>query len=104
MVTESISEETVADPSEWKSSARIAVLDHLKRPIAYLFIRIVVVIGKLFAATLLIAAGTDTDASIDDTTTPSASDLHGRLLTWAANLPRPILNVRPSPTVGTSRT
>jgi hypothetical protein len=36
---------------------------------------------KLFAATLPIAAEGDTDASIDDTTTPGAFDLHGCLPT-----------------------
>ena len=36
---------------------------------------------KLFAATLRIAAGSDADTSIDDTTALGASDLHGRLIT-----------------------
>jgi hypothetical protein len=36
---------------------------------------------KLLAAALRIATEDDTDSSIDDTTTPGASDLHSRLLT-----------------------
>ena len=36
---------------------------------------------KLFAATLRNAAGSDADASVDDTTALGASDLHGRLIT-----------------------
>ena len=36
---------------------------------------------KLFAATLRNAAGSDADASVDDTTALGASDLHSRLLT-----------------------
>ena len=36
---------------------------------------------KLFAATLRIAAGSEADTSIDDTTVIGASDLHGRLIT-----------------------
>ena len=35
---------------------------------------------KLLAATLRIAADGEADASIDDTATPGASDLHSRLL------------------------
>jgi hypothetical protein len=36
---------------------------------------------KLFAAAFRVAAGSDADTSIDDTTALDASDLHGRLLT-----------------------